>query len=99
MPADIGTIELYAIIGSEPEQPVRCLEIFLERDRADAYIFNGLLQAMAMHQQVVEEGDTVSMIIQRGSEDVMSTGSLVMNGAAHRHTWDFRVEKRWAPKP
>jgi hypothetical protein len=100
MPSSVETIEFYAVMGSEPDQPQKCHEIFLQRDRADSFIFNGLLQAVAMHRDVaLEEGDVLSMIMQRGSEDVMTTGSLVVNSASDRHVWDFRVEKRWAPKP
>lgn len=100
MPSSVETIEFYTVMDSEPDQPQKCHEIFLQRDRADSFIFNGLLQAVAMHRDVaLEEGDVLSMIMQRGSEDVMTTGSLVVNSASDRHVWDFRVEKRWAPKP
>jgi len=97
------TLPIYVIVASEPEEPeAKPLEVFMERPRADQYVLDGLLQALMMHRngEIFKPGDQISMIMTRGTEDDerLTSGSLAFNGAEHRHVWDFRVEKRWAPR-
>lgn len=93
-------LPVLVVVGSEPGEETKSMEVFLESEEADIYVFNGLLQAMAMHRQVLQPGDQVSMIMTRGVEGFSTTtGSIAMSGQTDRHVWDFRVEKRWAPKP
>lgn len=94
----LDTVEVYIVIGSEPGEQSKPLEIFLEREDADSYLFNGLVQSMAMHKAVVTPGCTASLLMTRGDEINMTSGSFVVNGE-DRHVWDFRVEKRWASRP
>jgi hypothetical protein len=94
-------LPFYVVIGSEPDKPPRALEIFMEVERADNYVLDGVMQAMMLHRGgVLQPGEQISMLLTLGIEDVnLTTASVAVNGDDHRHVWDFRVEKRWAPKP
>lgn len=96
----VDTIPIYAVIGSEPGKDAKALEIFLDKENADHYVRNGLVQAMMMHRGgAILPGEQISMILTVAEDDSsMTTGSVAVNGPDHRHVWDFRVEKRWAPR-
>lgn len=100
-------LPIYVIIGSEPDEPSKPLEIFMEPERAAEYVINGLMQAAFMSAQgILKPGDQLSVLVTLGKPaddaepETMTTGSVAVVGqtTARRRVWDFRVEKRWAPR-
>ena len=96
-------LPIYIVVGSEPDKPIEPLEIFMEPERADAYVLDGLITSLAMHRSgVLQQGEQISLIMTIGDRESepekLTAGSVVVVAKDHRHVWDFRVEKRWAPR-
>lgn len=99
-------LPIYVVIGSEPDTETRPLEIFMEPERAAAYVLDGLIQSLAMARMAggLGSGDQVSMIVTMGRygddhhDESMTAGSFVVRTSHDQRVWDFRVEKRWAPR-
>lgn len=94
-------LPVYVVVGSDPDRAPKALEIFMERERADGYVLDGVMQAAMLHRGgMLRAGEQISILITIGREDEtsLSSASLAIAGDDHRHAWEFRVEKRWAPR-
>lgn len=86
-------MEAVVIIGSTPTEKAQEIEVYLTQDRADNHILMGLLQAYQQHLVAVEPGGTLSLIVNRATEENGTTsGSFVINNPqGDRHVWDFHT--------
>lgn len=101
-------IETYVVFGSDPENPNKPLEVFMQQPGADQFLAEGLLRAFQAHLPALEPGGTLSMIITRGVKPteeqpnpICTSGSFVINNLpdekpVDRHVWDYHVERRQA---
>lgn len=97
-------LPIYVVVGSEPDKGPLAMEIFMEPERAEQYVMDGVMAALVAHRGGrLQPNEQLSMIMtigdhpDDGPEKLMSASVVVM-GEDHRHVWDFRVEKRWAPR-
>jgi hypothetical protein len=90
-------MDIYIVYGSDPtavDTPVRPMEVYLDRDKATAFLVNGLIATFAAHSGELKEGGQLSCLLTRGSDELMTSASFVRNDPeGDRHSWDFYVQK------